>query len=156
MNRLVFVLFFCVLSAFVKAQAVHPLFGCSERMNNPYGFFADVMRPSPKYDYGFMKQELAMMKNAGAGNLRCDIYYNTINTTHSGILDEVMSNTLRDGIDYLGIAFDPELYKKTWIDNAQFQSYLFLLNNNYIDRIKYLEFFNEVNIAHKIVSLIIT
>lgn len=145
MNRLIFVLILCALPFLAKSQGVHLLFQCSEKMNNPYGFFADVMRPSPNYDYSYMKQELSMMKNAGAENLRCDIYYNSLNNSHSGILDEVLSNTFHDSIDYLGICFDPELYKKIWVDNTQFQSYLSLLRNKYIGRLKYLEFFNEVN-----------
>jgi hypothetical protein len=138
----IFVLSYCT---FLQAQEVNSLFKCSERLDSPYGFCAHITRTSSKGDYNNMVAQLTLMKRLEVTNVRSDIDYSTINNVNTGILDDVIKQTSLFNVDFLGIAYDPELYKEKWDNNFKFLSYLSTLENRYAAKMKYIEFFNEVN-----------
>lgn len=138
---------FTLYSIIGVAQKVTPYFECTSKLENPYGVCSHFTRTDKRNDYGSMTSQLKMMKSIGIGNVRCDIDYGTINNNGTGILDEVLTATKNYGINFLGIAYDSEFYKKTWSSIKNFRGYLATLENMYLNRFSELEFVNEVDLC---------
>lgn len=136
----------CLLSCLItRAQQVSPLFECTRNLDNPYGFCAHVTRKGSRYDYQTMNKQLCLIRKAGANNIRSDIDYGIISKDGNGILDSVLLSTRQYGINFLGIAYNPQLYRTVWQNTTEFSTYLNTLKDNYAKRLQYVEFCNEVN-----------
>lgn len=148
MSRIILtVLFFALYPIIGVAQKVTPYFDCTSKLENSYGICTHFTRTDKRNDYATMAVQLKMMKSVGIGNVRCDIDYGTINNNGTGILDEVLTATKNYGINFLGIAYDSEFYKKTWSSAKNFKGYLATLENKYVNRFSELEFVNEVDLC---------
>lgn len=140
-------LFLFLLVSKSVAQKVAPYFECTSKLENPYGVCSHFTRTDKRNDYGSMTSQLKMMKSIGIGNVRCDIDYGSINNNGTGILNGVLTATQSCGIDFLGIAYDSEFYKKAWSSDKNFIGYLTTLGNKYVNRFSELEFVNEVDLC---------
>jgi len=149
MPRVISFISILLFSLIVNAQPAVPLFTCSNKLINPYGFCAHVTRKGYRYDYWSMESQMKLFKEIGANNVRSDIDYGTINTSGKGLLDSVLLSASSRCINFLGIAYDLELYKPSWKENSSFVSYLETLKKCYSNKLQYIEFFNEVNYCNQ-------
>lgn len=130
----------------IKAQIVTPYFPCTNKLEEPYGFCAHLTRDNERYDYATMSRQLELMKEIGASNVRCDLDDALLNTTSSPLLSNVLDVVNQHKFNLLGILYDSELSKKEWKSNDGFIHRLKVLQKCYVDRIRNIEFCNEVNL----------
>ena len=130
----------------IKAQIVTPYFPCTNRLEEPYGFCAHLTRDNERFDYATMNRQLQLMSEIGATNVRCDLDDALLNTTSSPILINVLSTVRQHNFNILGILYDSELSKKVWKSNDGFISRFDVLQKRYINRLRTIEFCNEVNL----------
>lgn len=147
-KRLLFALIalFCLGTA-ADAQTVAPLFKCSKNLDNPYGMCAHLTRQGGAWDYSTMERQLTLMNELGIGNVRSDIDYDAINSTNTGAVDTVIAATKRHNIEFLAIAYDIVFSKRQ--SDITYKDYLNIFTNHYSDKLKYVEFCNEIDLLLK-------
>lgn len=147
MARIALVVIILALYSIIgAAQKVTPYFECTSKLENPYGVCSHFTRTDNRHDYNTMAAQLKMMNSIGIGNVRCDIDYGTISNEGTGILNDVLTATQDYGVNFLGIAYDSEFYKKTWNSDKNFRGYLTTLEKEYVNRFSELEFSNEMDL----------
>ena len=130
-------------------DVANPLFPCTEKLDNPYGMTAHFTLKSR--DYSTEREQIALMKQAGIGNVRNDLWvpYNEKWTEHEllPITNAAIKKIKRKDLDLLGILFVGWSKQRAWERTVYYNEFLNYLISKYKDIVPYWEVMNEVNLT---------
>ena len=139
--------FFCLLGC--AQEVVEPLFPCTKRLENPYGMTTHFTLKSR--DYSTLQEQIRLMKDAGIGNVRNDLWvpYNEKWTEHEllSITDTAITQIKHENLELLGILFVGWSKQRAWERKAYYNEFLDYLISRYKDVVPYWEVLNEVNLT---------
>ena len=139
--------FFCLLGC--AQEVVEPLFPCTKRLENPYGMTTHFTLKSR--DYSTLQEQIRLMKDAGIGNVRNDLWvpYNEKWTEHEllSITDTAITQIKHENLELLGILFVGWSKQRAWERKAYYNEFLDYLISRYRDVVPYWEVLNEVNLT---------
>ena len=132
----------------VWGQNIKPYFIGSSTLKNPYGMCAHFTFGGVLWDKGTMQEQSLLLKNLGCNVVRCDVLDDAVNQNNNASLDQVLTTLEKNDLDFLGIAYDFRLSGKQWNStDRRYDQFVNTIQDNYISKLHYLEFHNEVNFS---------
>lgn len=142
--------FLTILSTFCYSQNVEPLFKGFSHLQEPYGMCAHFTFSGDRWDEGTLKEQTRMLNELGTNIVRCDVYGDIVNNNNTAILDRTLTELKKNKLDFLAIAYDFRLTPKDNLwhsDNNDYSRLLKTISTNYMKKLHYIEFHNEVNFS---------